>query len=277
MEINNHPKISVITVSFNVVKEIEKTILSVLNQTYGNIEYIIIDGGSSDGTVDIIKKYADRLAYWVSEPDGGIYYGMNKGIKAATGEWIQFLNSGDYYYSNMSLENLMNRHDNYNAGVIYGYQVHRFPYGDYVRVHMPLSNFDRFMPIGHPSTLVKSSLIKAKGFDTRYRIAADYNMLYHLYKNSVVFESVQALVSVFDAVGGVSSVSDKTLIETARVNGRLNDKIFKKELYDFRLRMRIKRLFSVVAPKLLERIQEKKRVNNQEYIPLNEYLKKYGV
>ena len=69
----------------------EETILSILNQTYSNIEYIIIDGGSSDGTVDIIKKYADRLAYWVSEPDKGIYDAMNKGIFQAKGEWIYLL------------------------------------------------------------------------------------------------------------------------------------------------------------------------------------------
>ena len=88
-----NPKISVVTVSYNAVETIEETILSIINQTYDKVEYIIIDGGSTDGTVDIIKKYADHLAYWVSEPDKGIYDAMNKGIDVATGDYINFMNS----------------------------------------------------------------------------------------------------------------------------------------------------------------------------------------
>ena len=79
----NNVKISVVTVCYNAVKELERTMLSVLNQTYDNVEYIVIDGGSTDGTVEIIKKYAGRLAYWVSEPDTGIYDALSKGIKVA--------------------------------------------------------------------------------------------------------------------------------------------------------------------------------------------------
>lgn len=100
-------KISVVTVCYNAADTIEKTMLSVLNQTYHDIEYIIIDGGSTDGTVEIIRKYADRIAYWVSEPDKGIYDAMNKGIKVATGEWINFMNAGDEFYDKNVLTNIL--------------------------------------------------------------------------------------------------------------------------------------------------------------------------
>lgn len=100
------PLISVVTVVFNDQKHIEETLLSVINQTYSNIEYIVIDGGSNDGTVDIIKKYESFLSYWVSEKDDGIYNAMNKGIKVARGAWINFMNCGDVFFDNDVLENI---------------------------------------------------------------------------------------------------------------------------------------------------------------------------
>lgn len=92
---DDKPLISIITVVFNGEKYLEETIKSVINQTYENVEYIIIDGGSSDGTLDIIKKYEERIDYWVSEKDKGIYDAMNKGIDVASGEWLNFMNAGD--------------------------------------------------------------------------------------------------------------------------------------------------------------------------------------
>ena len=102
----NNFKISIVTVSFNAVKTIEQTILSVINQTYENIEYIIIDGGSTDGTIDIIKKYEDQISYWVSEKDKGIYDAMNKGIDIATGDYVYFIQSADVLNKNILNETL---------------------------------------------------------------------------------------------------------------------------------------------------------------------------
>ncbi|MBV4191775.1 glycosyltransferase, partial [Bacteroides fragilis] len=93
------PLITVITVCYNAISDIEKTILSVIHQLYSNIEYVIIDGGSVDGTIEIIEKYHDKISYWISESDKGIYDAMNKGVDKATGEWVCFMNAGDTFYS----------------------------------------------------------------------------------------------------------------------------------------------------------------------------------
>ena len=103
------PLISIVTVVYNGEEFLEKTILSVLNQSYDNIEYIIIDGGSIDGTVDIIKKYEDKIDYWVSEKDSGIYDAMNKGSEIATGNFINFMNAGDVFYKNESIASIVEK------------------------------------------------------------------------------------------------------------------------------------------------------------------------
>ena len=93
-------KISIVTVVFNDKKGLEKTIKNVSSQTYNNIEYIIIDGGSTDGTVDVIKKYESKISHWISEPDESHFDATNKGVDLATGQWINIMNAGDVFYSN---------------------------------------------------------------------------------------------------------------------------------------------------------------------------------
>ena len=151
------PKISVVTVSYNAVTTIEETILSVVNQTYKNIEYIIIDGGSTDGTVDIIKKYADRIDYWVSEPDKGIYDAMNKGIVKSTGEWIHFLNAGDVYLNTHILEDCIRcfNEKKVKADVLYGDVICKFDFGNLLLKPGALSDFESYFAISHRATVVK--------------------------------------------------------------------------------------------------------------------------
>ena len=118
---NDEPKITIITVCYNAIQNIESTILSVISQTYKNVEYIVIDGNSNDGTIDIIKKYSNSIDKWVSEPDKGIYDAMNKGIKMASGDWLNFMNAGDVFYSNDTIENIVE--DFTDAAIVYGYVI----------------------------------------------------------------------------------------------------------------------------------------------------------
>ena len=116
---NSYPKVSIITVVYNGIEFLEETIKSVISQTYPNIEYIIVDGGSTDGTLDIIKKYEAHITKWISEPDKGIYDAMNKGIDLATGDWQNFLNAGDSFVSNDVLEKIFTTNLE-NITLVYG-------------------------------------------------------------------------------------------------------------------------------------------------------------
>jgi glycosyltransferase involved in cell wall biosynthesis len=200
----NNPLISVITVVYNGASTLEQTILSVINQTYKNIEYIIIDGGSTDGTVDIIKKYEKHLAYWVSEPDNGIYDAMNKGIDKATGEWLNFMNSGDCFYDKNILEDI-----NFfiESDVIYGNVCIKDKYGEYTLKPQRLKNILFGMVFSHQSTFVKRTSMQI--FDVKYKIAADYNLFYTLYRLEKKFKYIPLTVSIYDGENGISSICFK--------------------------------------------------------------------
>lgn len=200
------PKVSVVTVCYNSERTIEQAILSVLNQSYHNIEYIIIDGGSTDATVDIIKKYEHRLAYWHSEPDDGIYDAMNKGIRKADGELLAFLNSDDYYFSNDSLQ-IMVGHFNKNrsADIIAGRIALINSYGIRYGYSNSADNLEEIayrMIFDHPAMLVKRELFILDGlFDISYKIAADYEWSLREYGKGRNILPVSTVVTAFRTCG----------------------------------------------------------------------------
>ncbi|MFV5685829.1 glycosyltransferase family 2 protein [Flavobacterium sp. GB2R13] len=197
------PLISVVTVVYNAVITLEETILSVINQTYSNIEYIIIDGGSTDGTIEIIKKYEHKIAYWISEPDNGIYDAMNKGIEKATGVWLNFMNAGDCFYDysiiTKFLENL-----NPDSYIVFGDSQMILETGNYIRKAMPPSNKNH-MPFVHQSVFSKTNLLKINRFETIYKICADHNFFYTVYNLGYKFQYIPVIISKCDAINGVSS------------------------------------------------------------------------
>ena len=155
-------QISIITISFNAKDDLEITIQSVLNQNYPNIEYIIIDGGSSDGTIDIIKKYEDKISYWISEKDNGIYDAMNKGIKKATGDGLLFLNAGDYFVGQVITTDIL---------------VPCFlpvKYYDFFRnfKDIKIKSYKEGLPNNHQGIIFEN---KGLFYDTKYQLCADYD------------------------------------------------------------------------------------------------------
>jgi glycosyltransferase involved in cell wall biosynthesis len=179
------PKISVITVTFNSAQTLEATIQSVVAQQYPNLEYIIVDGGSTDGTLDIIKKYEVHITKWVSEKDSGLYDAMNKGIALSTGEWIAFLNSDDVYVNSPlhSVAAMLQKKP--DVGVVYANALIRSdvrpPYL-YKSTH-PVSKRDFWRtPIIHPSMFTKRSEFDRVGlFSMDYPISADYELILRLF------------------------------------------------------------------------------------------------
>lgn len=181
------PLLTVITVVFNGAATLEYTIRSVMAQSYDNVEYIVIDGGSTDGSLDIIRQYDENIDYWISEHDTGIYDAMNKGIALATGDYIGMLNSDDYFADCMVLEKIATRFKSCNVDAVFSCLDIVDP-ANLARVlrKYRISRFSRFMlRIGvmppHPTFYCKKSCYEKAGvYRTDYRIAADFEMLARL-------------------------------------------------------------------------------------------------
>ncbi len=259
------PLVSVVTVSYNAVNCIERTMQSVLGQTYANMEYIVIDGGSSDGTVGIIQKYASQIDYWISEKDGGIYDAMNKGIRQARGEWISFINCGDEYCNSTVLEQVFHSAIENQVGVIYGNILFKYAFGNVEKTPGDLSGFSQYFPIFHPSTLVRTSLMKEYLFDTSFRIAADYHFFYQLYrKKEYKFLYIPVCMAIFDAESGISSTQQNLLfIENARVTGIYKSFYFHFLFARFRFRNGVAKCVKKILPEaVVTQIRMKKMMKN---------------
>lgn len=173
----DNPLITVITVVFNGENDLEKTILSVINQSYNNVEYIIIDGGSKDNSVNIIRQYEDKIDYWLSESDSGIYDAMNKGVKFSNqSSYLYFLNSGDYLYDVDIFAKLSTLLD--GQTVVFG--KIQYDTGEIVKSKLSVNTY-LHNTLHHQSVFYPSPIIKSMGFDCSYRIMADYKLNLQIY------------------------------------------------------------------------------------------------
>jgi glycosyltransferase involved in cell wall biosynthesis len=214
---NLEPVISIITVVYNSESLIEQTILSVLNQTYQNIQYIIIDGKSKDKTIEIIKKYETRLAYWVSESDKGLYDAMNKGLLKATGDYVCFLNSGDKFYSNDTLEKAFSNLD-ILPDVLYGETMIIDLKGNEIGLrrlkapeNLTWKSFKNGMLVCHQSFYVKREM--AESYNINYKIAADFDWILRILKKTQSIYNTKLILTRFLDGGLNKNNIPKALIE----------------------------------------------------------------
>lgn len=233
-EKNERPKISVITVTYNAEKLLDKTIESVYRQTYNNYEYIFIDGKSEDNTCQIIEKYIRMLnnkgvkTFYLSEKDNGIYDAMNKGSTYANGDWINFLNAGD----SLADENVFARISEYldtEHSVIYGGTNYIGSDGRLLRTGKGAEPnvMPKHMPFCVQAAFVKTDLQNKYKYSVKYKISADYDFFLRLYKDGYQYKRADVIVNNY-LMGGFSSQNPfETYVEVGKIreaNGYLNRK-----------------------------------------------------
>jgi glycosyltransferase involved in cell wall biosynthesis len=210
-----NPKLSVITIVYNNIRDIERTILSVLDQTYANIEYIIVDGLSNDGTVQVIEKYQHRVSKYISEKDKGIYDAMNKGLAMASGDYVIFMNSGDEFYDNETVKAVFAATD--NADIYYGetemiaddgkslgQRRHKAP------AKFTWRGFKYGMSISHQAIYIRRQL--AESYDTKYQLSADIDWIIRAAKKAKKIVNVNRYVAKY-LVGGMSKKKHRQSLE----------------------------------------------------------------
>ncbi len=209
-------KISVITVCFNAETEIEKTIKSVLGQSYGNVEYVIVDGKSKDDTVDIIQEYAQKYPIkYLSEKDKGIYDAMNKGVKLCTGDYIVFENAGDVFYDKHVIRDFVKRMKKSKNAIYYGNWVKLIePKPDVVMENRgKLRALLRGSMPCHQAVFAARELLVKYPFDCSYAIRSDYDWLLRCKKRGAQFCYLNRFVCVFDGDGVSMKKSNKRVLD----------------------------------------------------------------
>ena len=214
-------KVSIITVVYNAVATIEQTILSVVKQDYSNIEYIIVDGGSTDGTLDIVKKYEKKIALWLSEPDHGIYDAMNKGLTHATGNYIYSLGAVDCLLAPTSISQVVSfLQDNPEVDVLCAsvmmvdsvYRIEKVYSSNFSEADV-LSGYNT----PHQGMFVRREILQKHRFDTSYHIAADYKNFLKFYLDQNIALKKSAMIVAYYANDGVSgNGSDAQQMEDVR-------------------------------------------------------------
>lgn len=213
-----NPKISIITINYNNVEGLKRTFKSVHGQTWKNFEYIIIDGGSKDGSVDYLYSIDSKVDYWISEPDNGVYSAMNKGIKEANGEYLLFLNSGDHFYNDRVLEKNIKYIE--QSEIIYFNLKVSDKTDNFIKRYPEILSFSYFVKdtLPHPATFIKKSLFDKIGvYNEDLKIVSDWKFFIDsICKNNVSYKRIDNTLSVFYLDGMSSKPNNKALIVNER-------------------------------------------------------------
>ncbi|WP_187386049.1 glycosyltransferase family 2 protein [Aliarcobacter cryaerophilus] len=221
---DNFPKITVVTITYNAKKFLEDTILSIINQDYPNIEYIIIDGDSKDSTIDIIKKYEKHISCWISEPDNGIYDAMNKGIDKATGEWINFMNAGDSFVDDTIISKIFNTNKN-QYDLIYGDHIYiKQNSSEYIKAP-GLEQIHNTMPCCHQSLFSKVKIAKELKFNTYLNFVADHDFILRAYNNYSFFYTNFAIANYLEGGFFEKNIFSSHLEQTYVMSKYINNPI----------------------------------------------------
>lgn len=218
-------KVSVITVCYNAIEDLKKTVKSVLEQTYEDWEYIVIDGASSDGTQDYLASIEVQFASknvpfrWISERDHGIYEAMNKGVNLACGEYINFQNAGDGFYEAETLEKFFLHPIEKDKGILFGDTLQLFDFGTGIAKYQDYKQDNPIMPFCHQSSFVKSNLMKKYHFDESYKIIADHDLFFRLHQDGIQWQYIEEIVARYNGQYGVSATNPLQLrLEGLRVH-----------------------------------------------------------
>lgn len=201
-------KLSIISVNRNNKTGLLKTIISVINQTFTDYEFLVIDGASTDGSVDIIRQYADKINYWVSEPDNGIYHAMNKGINACVGEYILFLNSGDELFNSEILQEIFL--ENHDEEIIYGDVTYFDPLVNNMAITSLPDKLDLYFfykqSLWHQAAFIRKKLFeRIELYNENNKYVSDWQFFWEsiIYKDAT-YRNLGKLVSIYDMINGVS-------------------------------------------------------------------------
>lgn len=203
----NKPLFSIITICFNSVDTIEQTIQSVIGQSFNDFEYIIVDGGSGDGTMEIINRYKKHIDIIISEPDHGIYDAMNKGIKSSSGELIGLLNSDDWYEPD-TLELVKRAYEKSDKNTVFHGLCKEIDHNREGKIHAYHHDVLPVHSIAHPTCFVPKVIYDKYGsYDSGFKIAGDYEFLLRLYRNGVRFERIERVLVNFRTDGASNNLA----------------------------------------------------------------------